>query len=66
MDEQLKQRVLAGVAGLNFTVIAYNLVLYLMYGCDSWGVFFIRLLISLGIGLVVGGGAFVATQMSQK
>jgi hypothetical protein len=66
MDDLFKQKLMAGIVGLNFTVIIYNIVLYLIYGSDSWGTFFIRLLISLVIGAVVGAGVFFAVGMGQK
>lgn len=67
MNDRLKQRLMMALIGFNLTVIVCQIGFTLFGGRRFAGeIFGMRMLISLGVGLVVAAVAYFATQMTQR
>jgi hypothetical protein len=69
MDDDQKQRVMIAIVAFNFTVIALMLVFTMMgvfAAISPWSALIKRAAVSIVAGVVVGGLAYVAVQMSQR
>ena len=69
MDQDQKQRVMIAIVAFNFTVMALMIVLSVMgtfASTSPYSALMTRAVVSLVVGAVVGAGAYVAVQMSQR